>query len=71
MNVKAKLLDLRDDFSHSPEVMARLSSIIESLGGEAASHEDALIKIKSRFEGKLNLHKEDCFAYQVAKEALR
>ena len=32
--------------------------------------EAALREIADRFENKLSLHKEDCFAYQVAKKAL-
>jgi len=32
--------------------------------------ESALKEICDRFESKQNLHKDDCFAYQVAKKAL-
>ena len=30
---------------------------------------EALVKITERFKEKMNLHKDDCFAYQVAREA--
>ncbi|WP_422134986.1 hypothetical protein [Endozoicomonas sp. ALD040] len=32
--------------------------------------ESALKEITARFQEKLDLHKQDCFAYQVAKKAL-
>ena len=30
----------------------------------------ALMEIEQRFRGKQSLHKDDCFAYQVASKAL-
>lgn len=42
-----------------------------SIGSDRETvYEKALQAIYDRFKDKLPLHKEDCFAYQVAAEAL-
>lgn len=38
--------------------------------GERDKYRAALAEIKERFESKQALHKDDCFAYQVACRAL-
>ena len=43
---------------------------ITCIEAERDKYRKALQEIEGRFKDKLNLHKEDCFAYQVAAEAL-
>ena len=47
-----------------------LVELIQRLAEENDSLKAALTKIEERFKGKQNLHKDDCFAYQVARKAL-
>ena len=37
---------------------------------ERDKYKSALMEIEERFKEKQNLHKDDCFAYQVASKAL-
>ena len=41
-----------------------------ALAEENDSLKAALTEIEERFKGKQNLHKDDCFAYQVVRKAL-
>ena len=45
-------------------------SILRRLAFENDCLKAALTKIEERFKEKQNLHKDDCFAYQVASKAL-
>ena len=47
-----------------------LVELIQRLAEENDSLKAALTEIEERFKGKQNLHKDECFAYQVAREAL-
>jgi hypothetical protein len=47
-----------------------LVELIQRLAEENGSLKAALTEIEERFKGKQNLHKDDCFAYQVARKAL-
>lgn len=43
----------------------------ERIQNELDSYKTSMKEIESRFKDKLNLHKEDCFCYQVAVRALK